>query len=270
MITIIIPTLNEEKYLPKLLESLASQTVKDFEVIVVDGSSEDKTVELAHTFASKLSKLTVIVSEKASLPLQRNLGAQKANGDWLVFIDADSILLPYSIGRMKQYTKDKRLKFFTTWCRPDTEVQGDAFITLFWNIAIESLVRFKRPMAPGPLTGVNKTAFMLVGGYDEHHAFNEDIDFSLRLDKKGVKLRIIRETLYIVSLRRPRAQGTLRVVQQYVQAALPVLFFKRPLSYMPGYVMGGQIYDEKKKQFKPSVIKRYQTKLRSLMKEFLE
>ena len=115
MISIIIPTLNEEKFLPKLLESLTVQTVKDFEVIVVDGSSKDKTVELAYTFSSKLPKLTIVVSGRASLPLQRNLGAQKAEGDWLVFIDADSILLPYSVGRIEQYIKDESFNFVISY-----------------------------------------------------------------------------------------------------------------------------------------------------------
>ena len=270
MISIIIPTLNEEKFLPKLLDSLVAQTKKDFEVIVVDGSSQDKTVELAHTFISKLQNLTVLTSDKASLPLQRNLGAKQAKGDWLLFIDADSILLPYSISRIETYIENAHPKFFTTWCRPDTEVQGDAFITLFWNIAIESLKRFRRQMAPGPLTAVDKETFMLIGGYDEGHAFNEDIDFSLRLDKKGITLQIIRETLYVVSLRRLRTQGTLHVVQQYTQAALPVLFFKRSLSYMRGYSMGGQLYDKKRKRIKPTVLKQFQTRLTNLMKEFFE
>jgi glycosyltransferase involved in cell wall biosynthesis len=268
LFSIIIPALNEEKFLPHLLESLAAQTEKNFEVIVVDGSSKDKTVALANSFRSKLPTLDVVVSKKASLPLQRNIGAQKAKGDWFIFIDADSVMLPYFLGRVETFIQEAHPKLMTTWCRPDSEIQGDAFITLFWNIALESLVRFKRPMAPGPLTIVDKETFHAVGGYDEHHAFNEDIDFSLRLDKKGIKLRIMRETLYVISLRRLRAQGTLRVVQQYAQAALPVLFFKRSLSHMPGYVMGGHLYGKKKLQ--PSTLKNFEKSLKKLLSDFFE
>src|SRR5258706_4031142 len=89
--SVVIPALNEEKFLPKLLASLAAQTVKDFEVVVVDGSSKDKTVTVARSFAKKLPKLQVVVSKVASLPLQRNLGAKKTTGEWLIFIDADSV-----------------------------------------------------------------------------------------------------------------------------------------------------------------------------------
>ena len=55
--SIIIPSLNEEKYLPLLLEDLSQQTFKSFEVIIIDGKSEDKTIELAKTFNKKLQYL---------------------------------------------------------------------------------------------------------------------------------------------------------------------------------------------------------------------
>ena len=89
-ISVVIPALNEEKYLPQLLQSLSEQTQPDFEVVVVDGSSKDRTVELARSFSSKLPALNVIVSPTARLPLQRNLGARATSGEWLVFLDADS------------------------------------------------------------------------------------------------------------------------------------------------------------------------------------
>ncbi len=270
MISIVIPTLNEEKFLPKLLDSLVGQTDKNFEVIVVDGKSRDKTVALARTYAKKLPKLNVLVSPKASLPLQRNIGAKRARGDWLAFVDADSVLMPYAIARMSAYIQDVNPRVFTTWCRPDSEVAGDALIILLWNITLESFIRFKRPLSPGPFTVVEKSAFDLVGGYDTDHTFNEDVDFSLRLHKKNIKLQILRETLYIVSLRRLRAQGALKVAQQYTQAALPVLFFNKSLNYMPGYIMGGHLYGKKKRPIASSVLKQYEKKFQNLLKELFE
>jgi CDP-glycerol glycerophosphotransferase len=74
--SIVIPTLNEEKFLPTLLASLARQTRTDFDVVVVDGSSQDQTVAVAKSFRSQPPKLQVVVSEKASASLQRNLGAK--------------------------------------------------------------------------------------------------------------------------------------------------------------------------------------------------
>src|SRR5512147_158891 len=102
-LSLVIPALNEEKFLPHLLTSLTKQTKQDFEVVVVDGSSNDRTVETARSFCSKLPTLKVIVSEKTRLPLQRNLGARATTGEWLIFIDADSRLLPYFIERIEWF-----------------------------------------------------------------------------------------------------------------------------------------------------------------------
>src|SRR3989344_1520147 len=103
MFSVIIPTLNEEKFLPKLLTSLVDQANRDFEVIVVDGKSRDKTVAVAKTFIKKLPKLKIIISKKASLPLQRNIGARAAHGEWFIFVDADGVLMPYFIERVQQF-----------------------------------------------------------------------------------------------------------------------------------------------------------------------
>ncbi len=265
--SIIIPALNEEKFLPNLLTSLSTQTNTNFEVIVVDGKSKDATLTVAASFVHKLPSLTTIISEKRSLPVQRNLGASKAKGEWLLFIDADSIILPYCLSQVDAYIKKESPTFFTSWCTPDSTEIGDALLVLFWNLVLESSIRLKRQLAPGPLTVIRKDVFFAVGGYDTKHDFNEDVDLSLRLYKQGITLSMLRETVYIVSLRRLRAQGKLKVAQQYVQASLPVLFFRKSLSKMPGYIMGGHLYDKKKKQLKTLELKHINKKLQALLKD---
>jgi glycosyltransferase involved in cell wall biosynthesis len=264
-ITVVVPALNEEKYLPLLLESLTHQTLNNFEVIVVDGSSADKTVAKTKMFLKKVPGLSVIVSPVASLPLQRNLGAKKGTGEWLAFIDADSILMPYFFERVTEYIETYKPELMTTWFRPDTEVNSDALITLFGNITLEGSIMLKKQLAPGPLTLISRKAYDMVGGYDEDHAFNEDLDLSMRLHRLGIKLNILKETLYVWSMRRIRHQGTFKVLQQYAKGAMPVLFFNKTLKRMPGYVMGGQLYD--KKLPKQTVFKSYEEKLKKLLKE---
>ena len=93
-ISIVIPAFNEENYIQHLLMSLAKQTKKDFEVVVVDGSSSDNTVAVVNSFLNTLPTLRMIVSNQANLPLQRNIGARATHGKWLIFMDADTIALP--------------------------------------------------------------------------------------------------------------------------------------------------------------------------------
>lgn len=263
----IIPTLNEEKYLPHLLASLAQQTPGTFEVIVVDGSSKDKTVAVARSFETSFP-LHIVVSKKASLPLQRNLGAKRAHGDWLVFVDADTVLLPYFLTRLSAYLTRRRPKVVATWFMPDSDVASEVMISLVGVFVLEGSLLFKRPLTPGPLTAVRKDVFVAVGGYDEQHSFNEDADFGLRLFKAGVKQHLIRETLYVWSMRRIRKQGAFRVAQQYLLGALPILLFKRPMNSMSGYVMGGQEYEKRRIKTAPPWAQ-VQRQWRAIVEEFM-
>jgi glycosyltransferase involved in cell wall biosynthesis len=264
--SVIIPTLNEEKFLPKLLDSLTAQSKRSFEVIVVDGSSKDKTQQIAKSYAKKLP-LRLVVSPVASLPLQRNLGAKAAKGEWLAFVDADSILLPYFIERSLVYIADTKPKLFSTWAMPDSAVINDAILTLLTNVFWEATVLLKRPVAPGPLTVVRNDLFHDVGGYDESHAFNEDVDLGLRLAKNGAILSMIRETLYVWSMRRIRRESKMKIANQYVMSLLPILLFKRPFKHMPGYIMGGHMYGKKHKKVTKITIRQYEQRLKLLMRE---
>src|SRR3990170_5565992 len=99
--SIIIPTLNEERYLPHLLEDLSKQTFKDFEAIIVDGHSNDATVAQALKFKGKLPELSILQSKERNVSFQRNLGGEKAEGSWLIFMDADNRVPEYFLEGVK-------------------------------------------------------------------------------------------------------------------------------------------------------------------------
>jgi glycosyltransferase involved in cell wall biosynthesis len=241
-ISVVIPALNEEKFLPKLLQSLAEQTRRDFEVVVVDGSSKDKTVEVARSFGSKLPGLNVIVSPEPGVSRQRNLGARATHGEWLVFLDADSQVQPYFMERVERFIREARPRLFTAWFRPDSEGATDALFALIANMFVEGSVVAHRSIAPGPLTVVRRDAFELVGGYDEALTFGEDYDLTDRLTARGVPLQILRETIYVLSLRRVRKDGRLRTMGFYLFTGMQVLLTRRNVVKLP-YVMGGQNYE---------------------------
>ena len=103
VVSVIIPTLNEEGYLEKCLVSLKNQQGHDnFEIIVVDAQSSDNTVEIAKKYANK-----VIISKKKSPSIQRNLGAKAANGNILAFIDADTVASKYWLKSITETFQDQ-------------------------------------------------------------------------------------------------------------------------------------------------------------------
>lgn len=269
-ISVIIPALNEEKFIAGLLSSLSTQHSRDFEVIVVDGRSKDKTVEVARRFASKLPSLSVIVADHASLPFQRNIGADAAQGQWLVFIDADVVLYSYSLERLHAYLRASDSSFVTSWFSPDSEDINDVRLTLFAIFFYELSKNLKRAISPGPFTVVQRDAFDIVGGYDVEHPFLEDQDFSQRMAKAGYTLSIVRESLYIWSLRRYRKEGTRKVFQAYTKALLPILFTKTVPKNMKGYQMGGHVFSKKKKNVHTPFIKQTERKMKQLMQDIFE
>src|SRR5262249_53981432 len=158
---------------------------------------KDRTVELARAFSDRLPGLKVIVSPRANLPLQRNLGARASQNEWLVFLDADNIVEPYFIERIERFIGEKQPHIFTSWFRPDSENPGDALFTLVSNLFVEGGLYTHRPIAPGPLTVVRRELFERVNGFDENLTFGEDYDFTYRVTQLGAPLQILRETLYV-------------------------------------------------------------------------
>ena len=89
MISIIVPTLNEEHYIGNLLKNYLNQTFKDFEIIIVDGNSADKTRKVVESYSKKDKRIRLITSNIRNVAYQRNLGAKKAKFERLLFNDAD-------------------------------------------------------------------------------------------------------------------------------------------------------------------------------------
>ena len=85
-ISIIIPTINESNNLPLLLSDL-SNIIKEGETLIVDGGSQDKTIDIANIYGAKVFK-----SKERNRGYQLNMGAKNSKGDWLVFLHADSRL----------------------------------------------------------------------------------------------------------------------------------------------------------------------------------
>jgi len=103
-ISIIIPTYNAEKYLPSLLEKLKNQTINDFELIIIDSSSEDKTVEIARQYTDKI---IIIPKKEFDHGGTRTKASKLAKGEIIVFFTQDA--LPYN-----EYTVENIIKVFKT------------------------------------------------------------------------------------------------------------------------------------------------------------
>lgn len=93
-ITVIVPVYNMEKTLNRTLDSLLSQTYKDYEVIMVDDGSKDNSIRICDEYAAVHTHFHVIHKPNGGLSSARNKGLDNANGEWITFCDADDYALP--------------------------------------------------------------------------------------------------------------------------------------------------------------------------------
>ena len=104
--SVIIPAYNAEKYLPKALSSLYNQTFADYEVIIVDDGSTDRTGAIADSYADTKTNMVVIHQRNSGLLLARRAGLKKAHGQYVVFLDADDCLHPHTLQRVAETISD--------------------------------------------------------------------------------------------------------------------------------------------------------------------
>lgn len=92
MISVIIPLYNKERTIVRTIESVLLQVHVDFEIVVVNDGSNDNSVALVHSLSDK--RIRVIDQKNGGVSSARNRGIEEALGEWIVFLDADDILLP--------------------------------------------------------------------------------------------------------------------------------------------------------------------------------
>ncbi|HOX96539.1 MAG TPA: glycosyltransferase [Candidatus Woesebacteria bacterium] len=242
--SIIIPCLNEEKDLPVLLKDLSQQTLQDFEVIVVDGESKDKTVTKAKGFDKKLPSLTILTSKIRNVSVQRNMGGEAGRGKYLVFNDADNRLPKHFLEGVKYHLDVKPADMFTTWCLPDSKRQADKTIATYLNLLIETGQLVGLPGALGAMIGCLKTKFGKYTRFDPNIGFAEDAEFVREGHRNGCSFSVFREPRYVYSLRRFRKMGTLRFIQKHA-VLYTKLLTNQKIDQKKEYPMGGAFHNQK-------------------------
>ena len=211
-VSIVIPTYNEEKYLPVLLDSIKKQNFKDYEIIVADANSKDKTAEIAKKYNARIVK--------GGLPAAgRNNGAKAANGEIIFFLDADVKLISKNfIKNVYNEMKKHNLELATCEFIPMSKLLIDKIMHNFANTFIK-LYQTSNPHAPGFCIFVSKKLFDKIKGFDETIRIAEDHDFVKRASKFRC-LGIIESAKIQVSVRRMEKEGRFNLIGKYLHVDL--------------------------------------------------
>jgi len=262
--SVIIPTLNEEKYLPKILKSLANQTYRDFELILIDGHSIDGTIKVFDKFKDKFPKALALESEKRNVSYQRNLGGKKASGEYLVFLDADVDVCETFLEEIHLAAVKQNFILATTWIMPDSNKPIDRLMLTLANLNLELAKVINKPFTGGYNTIVKRDFFLRLKGFREDLFVSEDHDFAIRASKVGVLPVILKEPYVIWSLRRFRSEGHLEVFRKYAKASVHTLLHGPITKALFDYPMGGHAHIKKKKRLDLTKLNTYFSAMRKL------
>lgn len=208
-ISVLIPTLNEGKYLEATLFHIKMQ--KPYEIIIGDSSSTDNTVAVAKKYGAKIVK----TRKRGSASYGRNAAASIAKGDVFVFIDADTILYPNFLDVIKKDFSNPRLAGWTSNFFAFSPKFRDQILFQLASRSIEILTNYaKKPHAAGFTIAVRRDVFRKIGGFNESLNAMEDHDFAMRVGRHG-KFKFSTETCVFSSVRRLNKWGRLGLVKKY-------------------------------------------------------
>lgn len=197
MISIVIPVYNEETVIGELLNSLSfllsRRSSNPFEVIIVDGGSTDRTVEVARKFPF------CIIRTGRGKALQMNEGVRSARGDILLFLHSDCLIEEGSLETIEEYLSNG----FVGGCLRQ-KILSSRFVYRFIEASGNIRARFFKIFYGDQAIFVRKDVFFKLGGFDNLELF-EDVIFSQKLRKSG-RVCILDKNVF-ASARRWEGQG---------------------------------------------------------------
>ena len=196
--SIIVPVFNRPDEVDELLQSLVGQTLKDFEVVIVEDGSEKPCKDVCDKYAGKID-VKYFMKKNSGPGQSRNYGAERANGEYLIVLDSD-VVLPE--GYLKAVDDELRREPADAFGGPDcahnsfTETQkaiSYSMTSFFTTGGIRGGKKKLDKFYPRSFNmGIRRDVYMRLGGFSKMR-FGEDIDFSIRIFKAGCKCRLFPE-----------------------------------------------------------------------------
>ena len=212
--SIIVPAYAEEDYIENALRSIRSQTYRGYELIVVVRPSGDRTEEIARRYADKL-----ILQHGNGLGSARNLGAAQAQGDILVFIDADTVIPEdFLEGLDSTFRSTSALAIVPRFCVYDGYSKGALVLLMLTLLArVVNKIKF---LTYGMTIAIRSQALAQVGGF--RNMFGEDVDLALRISRRyrinrnGRLVKYCNDLVAYTSSRRVRQLGFWRGLKLWI------------------------------------------------------
>jgi glycosyltransferase involved in cell wall biosynthesis len=188
-VSVVIPAYNAQRYLFEALESVLTQTFRNFECIVVDDGSTDRTPQLIDSLGAHDPRVRRLTIPHGGIVKGLNAGVQAARGEYIARTDADDLCVPDRFERQVRYLDD----------HPDCVLVGskvtlvDPYSSTLWDVQVKAdhdgieaeLLNGNGWAVIHPSAMLRKSAVMEAGGYRAEYEWVEDLDLFLRLAQLG-------------------------------------------------------------------------------------
>lgn len=234
-ISVIIPTLNEEKLISQTLSQFTPQLKQKYsiEIIISDGGSTDNTLNMLRPTADKIVLKDPVIHQNISMG--RNAGAKAASGKLLYFFNADTIIEDADKFFGLTIEAFQEENNFALTCRfhvfPEEVKLSDKLFHGFYNTYVRVLNAAGMGMGRGECHMIRSEIFRKVNGYNELLAAGEDYDLYRRIKKLGTgRIRFLNSLRVFESPRRYRKFGYTSVFRDWTKNSFSVFFKNKSVS----------------------------------------
>ncbi len=260
-VSVVIPTYNRARFVTKAIDSVLEQTFRDFEIIVVNDGSTDKTEEVLQPYQDQIVYFSYQGNKGAAYA--RNRAIELAQGEYIAFLDSDDFWQPEKLEKqIKFFDKHPDYGLVATQCLVnviDDDLRTIKYIKkeeIHYELTYEKI--FQRPFIMPSSILIKKKCFDRVGFFDEELRVLEDIDIYLRLARK-YKIGFINEPLTVYTRGHEKSRrnsltdrlNRLKISERnYDPALISKRLYKKRISSLYAhigkhYVQRGEIHDGK-------------------------
>jgi GT2 family glycosyltransferase len=187
-VSVLMPVHNGEAYLSPAIDSILGQTFRDFEFIIVDDGSSDRSRDIIRDYARVDARIRPFYCEHRGITVVLNQGVTAARGEFIARMDADDISLPERLAVQLRFL-DENPSVVAVGCALDViDPDGDSISVMRWPIEHEEIDRrllIGQGGLPHPAAMIRRQALLAVGGYREQYQVAQDKDLWLRLAEHG-------------------------------------------------------------------------------------
>ncbi len=224
--SVVMPSYREARYIGRSLRALRREGVD--EIVVVDGGSDDGTVEIAREYAD------VVVSSRIfdSPAKARNEGIRISSGDVVAFVDADTVVAEGWMKALAEGFGDERVVAVGGPAYPLDDGRLLAAYVLSYDFLVRATIALGRPHLMGFNSAYRRDALLKVGGFREDVPVSEDALLSLAVSRIG-EVRFLPGMVVYTSTRRVRSRGLGESIFYLVYNGLSVILRENPFRVYP-------------------------------------